>query len=129
MSQSAPLILVAEDDTNIRMLIRMTLDSGRVDIVEVEDGLAAIRVARERTPDLVFLDWRMPGLSGIQVCEALRAQPETEATKIVMVSGRTHELDRQAALDAGVDEFITKPFSPIALLEKVREVLGTQALL
>jgi DNA-binding response OmpR family regulator len=112
-----PLILIAEDDLNIRSLLRLTLDTGHFEIIEAEDGVSAIETARRRQPDLMFLDWRMPLRSGLEVCKALRADPETQ------------ELDREAALAAGVDDFITKPFSPIALLDKVREVLGADALL
>jgi CheY-like chemotaxis protein len=124
-----PLILIAEDDFNIRSLLRLTLDTGHFEIIEAEDGVSAIETARRRQPDLMFLDWRMPLRSGLEVCKALRADPETAQIKIVMVTARAQELDRQAALAAGVDDFITKPFSPIALLDKVREVLGADALL
>jgi two-component system phosphate regulon response regulator PhoB len=121
-------ILIAEDEPNIRSLIRLTLDSGRVEIVEVGDGLSAIESAREQAPDLVFLDWGMPGRSGIEVCKALRDHPDTARTRIVMITARTQPEDRLAGLAAGVDDFLTKPFSPLQLLDKVSEALGPEVL-
>jgi DNA-binding response OmpR family regulator len=121
-------ILIAEDDPNIRSLIRLTLDSGRVEIVEVGDGISALESARAHAPDLVFLDWGMPGRSGIEVCKALRAQPDTAGARIVMITARGQYEDRLAGLAAGADDFITKPFSPIVLLDKVAEALGPGAL-
>jgi two-component system phosphate regulon response regulator PhoB len=122
-------ILIAEDDESLRSLIRLTLDSGQFEIVEVEDGVSALAAARDQPPDLLFLDWGMPGLSGIEVCKTLRAEERTAAIKIVMVTARGQDLDRAAALAAGVDDFIPKPFSPVRLLDKVRDVLGPEALL
>jgi DNA-binding response OmpR family regulator len=111
----------------MRSLIRVTLDSGHFEILEAPDGAAAARMARDEQPDLVFLDWTMPALSGIEVCQKLREDPRTAATKIVMVTGRA-DLDEQAAgFAAGADDYITKPFSPLELLDKVSEVLGPEA--
>ena len=128
MSQPAK-ILIAEDDAAVRSLIRITLDSGRVEILEVEDGAAAIATARRERPELLFLDWGMPGRSGIEVCRALRRDPETARTKIVMLTARSDDRDRLAGLEAGADDYITKPFSPVELLDKTVEVLGPGALI
>ena len=124
-----PTVVVAEDERTIRSLIRLTLDTGRFRIVEVEDGVSALASVKEQRPDLLFLDWGMPGRSGIEVCKELRADPALAATKIVMLTARSQEADRVAALAAGADDFITKPFSPLELLEKVAEVIGPDALL
>jgi DNA-binding response OmpR family regulator len=122
-------VLIADDEPNMRELVRVTLETGRFEIFEAEDGDQALVLALRERPDLVFLDWTMPGLAGIEVCERLRADPATVDAKIVMLTARAQAVDRSAALKAGADDYITKPFSPIRLLEKVREVLGPEALL
>jgi CheY-like chemotaxis protein len=121
-------ILVAEDDLSLRALIRLTVEPGRTEVDEAEDGRSAIARARERPPDLVLLDWAMPGCSGLDVCRALRADPLTAATRIVMITARAGADDRRAALAAGVDRYLTKPFSPLELLDTVRDVLGSDVL-
>jgi two-component system phosphate regulon response regulator PhoB len=122
-------ILIAEDDSTVRALIRMTLDSGQTEILEVEDGTAALEVARTELPELIFLDWSMPGSSGIEVCSALRGDPRTAQIKVVMLTARSDKRDREAGFAAGADDYITKPFSPVQLLDKVTEVLGPDALI
>ena len=122
-------ILIAEDDVAVRSLINLTLGTGETRILEAADGTSAIEVARRESPELLFLDWSMPGASGIDVCRALRSDLGTHWIRIVMVTSRTTSEDRQAGLDAGVDDYITKPFSPVELLDKVIEVLGPDALI
>ena len=122
-------ILIAEDDAAVRSLIRMTLDSGQTEILEVEDGTAALELARKELPELIFLDWSMPGSTGIEVCRALRENPETAQIKVVMLTARSDSRDREAGFEAGADDYITKPFSPLQLLDKVTEVLGPDALI
>lgn len=121
-------ILIAEDESSVRSLIRLTLESGQTEIFEADNGADAVDVARRELPELIFLDWSMPGLSGIEVCVALRDDPATAQIKIVMLTARSDGRDRVAGLDAGADVYITKPFSPLQLLDKVVEVLGPGAL-
>jgi len=122
-------VLIADDQANLRQLVRMTLESGRFEILEAADGDAALEVARAERPDLLFLDWTMPGMAGVEVCGALRGDPATAEMRIVMLTARSQSADRERAHEMGADDYITKPFSPIELLEKVREVLGPEALL
>jgi two-component system phosphate regulon response regulator PhoB len=122
-------ILIAEDDAIVRSLIRMTLDSGQTEILEVDDGTAALELARKELPELIFLDWSMPGSTGIEVCRALRENPETAQIKVVLLTARSERSDREAGFEAGADDYITKPFSPLQLLDKVTEVLGPDALI
>jgi two-component system phosphate regulon response regulator PhoB len=122
-------VLIAEDEVSVRWLIRMTLDTGGFEIIEVEDGYAAIDAIRRKRPALIFLDWTMPGMTGLEVCRAVRADPAARDTKIVMLTAHTDEQDRADAMEAGVDDYITKPFSPRQLLEKVNDVLGPEAVL
>ena len=124
-----PKILIADDQSAMRQLVRMTLETGRFEILEAGDGPAALDVARREVPDLVFLDWTMPGMAGVDVCRELRGDARTASIPVVMLTARTQEFDRAAAREAGASDYMTKPFSPFALLEKVREVLGRNALM
>ena len=122
-------VLIADDQANMRQLVRLTLETGRFQIFEAPDGESALAVARREQPDLVFLDWTMPGMPGVDVCRALRDDPRFDGMRIVMLTARSQADDRETARDLGADDYITKPFSPIELLEKVRDVLGPEALL
>jgi two-component system phosphate regulon response regulator PhoB len=122
-------VLIADDQATMRRLVRLTLESGQFEIFEAPDGDAALAIARRELPDLAFLDWTMPGTTGVDVCRALREDPATAGMRIVMLTARSQDGDRAHATEMGADDYITKPFSPIALLEKVRDVLGPEALL
>jgi two-component system phosphate regulon response regulator PhoB len=117
-------VLIAEDDDSLRKLIRLTVEMGwsdfDIDVDEASDGTTAVVLAQANAPDLVLLDWMMPGLTGLEVCRGLRADPRTAGALIVMVTARALSTDREAALAAGVDHYVPKPFSPLALLETVR---------
>ena len=116
-------VLIAEDDESLRALMRLSIDVGGLDIDEAADGATALRLARAAPPDVVLLDWMMPGLSGLDLCRALRADPATAGAMIVMVTARVLPADRDAALAAGADHYVGKPFSPVALLDTVRHAL------
>jgi DNA-binding response OmpR family regulator len=122
-----PKVLIADDQESMRTVIRLTLDTGRFDILEAVDGTQALELARAEHPDVLFLDWSMPGPSGIEVCRELRDDPRMSATKIVMVTNRVGVEEQAAGFAAGADDYITKPFSPLELLDKVSEVLGPEA--
>jgi two-component system phosphate regulon response regulator PhoB len=123
LSNRRTRVLIAEDDDSLRALMRLTIDVGGIDIDEAEDGTSALAAARATPPDLVLLDWMMPGLSGLELCRELRADPVTAGATIVMVTARVMPEDREAALAAGADHFVGKPFSPVALLDTVRHAL------
>jgi two-component system, OmpR family, phosphate regulon response regulator PhoB len=129
MYRDRPKVMLVEDEDAVRLLLRLTLELGSVDIVEAADGETALERCRVEPPDVVFLDWMLPDLSGIDVCRAIRAEPTTRDTTIIMLTARSAENDRRAGLAAGADDYISKPFSPETLLEKMREVLGPKALL
>jgi DNA-binding response OmpR family regulator len=129
MSGERPKVMLVEDEDSVRELLRLTLELGSVEIVEASDGETALEMSRTDPPDVVFLDWILPDQSGLDVCRAIRAEPSTQKTTIVMVTARTGEEERRAGLAAGADDYISKPFSPEGLLEKLREVLGSKALL
>lgn len=114
-------ILIADDMPGLRMLARVTL-SGH-DIMEAESGDEAIRLVREHSPDLVVLDVNMPGLSGLQVCKAIRENCALASTYVVVMTASSAE-DAERAYDAGADAFLGKPFSPVRLTEIVHELAG-----
>ncbi len=120
-----PCILLADDDRRARQLVGLTLPTDDYSLCYAEDGPDALRVARDVHPSLVLLDHQMPGLSGVEVCQALRSDPETAGMPILMLTGDGGEALRHRALRAGVDEFLTKPFSPLALEQKVRALVGS----
>lgn len=119
-----PCILLADDDRQIRRLVGLTLENDDFRVCYAEDGAQAVRVAQEVRPQLALLDHQMPGLSGIEVCRALRADPRTSQMSIVMLTGQSLQAVRSRAFDAGADDFLTKPFSPRSLEEKVRSILA-----
>jgi two-component system, OmpR family, phosphate regulon response regulator PhoB len=129
MSQRRPKVMLVEDEEAVRLLLRLTLELGSVEIVEAPDGETAVERCVAERPDVVFLDWVLPGRSGVEVCRELRAHPAADDTTIIMLTSRSQDEDRRAGLAAGADDYISKPFSPEQLLDKLREVLGPKALL
>jgi len=118
-----PTVLIVDDEPAIRELVRFTLEDDHVRIVEAPDGRSAIDLARAARPELILLDVRMPHLDGIEVCRRLRADDTLSAVRIVMLTAADQEADRARGLAAGADEYLSKPFSPLALLALVRSIL------
>lgn len=119
-------LLIADDEEGVRSLVRMTLESDAYEILEASDGEQALALAREHHPGLVLLDVVMPGLSGIEVCRALKEDPATATIAVVMLTAKAQASERAAGRAAGADDYFTKPFSPKALLSKVEEMLGVE---
>jgi DNA-binding response OmpR family regulator len=113
-------VLVADDEPPILELVRFTLEDEHVRVVGATDGPSALEAARRERPTLIFLDVRMPGLDGFEVCRRLRAEPELAGARIVMLTAAGQARDRQRGLAAGADHYLTKPFSPLALFALVR---------
>ena len=116
-------ILVAEDDRDIADLIAHYLQKSGWSPHVVAAGDAALAYARQHAVDVAILDVMLPGLSGLDVCRALRATEATANLPIIMVTARTEERDRIAGLDTGADDYIAKPFSPNELVARVRALL------
>jgi CheY-like chemotaxis protein len=113
-------VLIVDDDPFIRRLISTTLeDVANFEVQEAADGLEALETARREHPAIVFLDVDMPGLNGIETCRRLRADRATAGTTIVMLTAAHGDTVRGDAEEAGADLFLTKPFSPLALLRLV----------
>jgi len=121
--ERATRVLIAEDDESLRALMRLSINVGEIEIDEATDGDEALALARANPPDVVLLDWMMPGPDGLEVCRALRADPLTAGAYIVIVTARALTADRERALAAGADRYVPKPFSPAELLETVRSRL------
>ena len=119
-----PVLLVADDDEDILALVQFRLARSGYEVVVARDGEEALRLACERHPDLAVLDWMMPKATGLDVLRALRAGSETADIPVVMLTARASEADIQAGLDAGVDDYIAKPFSPQELASRVQAILG-----
>lgn len=113
-----PLVLIADDDPDIRMLVRLRLERSGYDVVAASDGLEALQVASETNPDLVILDVTMPGITGVEVTRALRARQAT--LPVVLLTAHADEANVAQGATAGADAYVTKPFSPQELESRVR---------
>jgi two-component system alkaline phosphatase synthesis response regulator PhoP len=116
-------VLIVDDQSPILELVRYTLEGEHVRVVEATDGTAALEAARAACPDLVLLDVHMPGLDGLEVCRRLRQDPRLRRMRIVMLTAAAQQADRVQGYAAGADEYLAKPFSPLALLALVRTLL------
>lgn len=117
-------ILVADDDVDIRDLIDFKLSSLGHDVVAVGDGDLALQQVRSQAFDLAVLDVSMPVLSGLDALRAIRADPEHARLPVLLLTGHSDEARRQAGLEAGADDYLTKPFSPRHLGDVVETMLG-----
>ena len=113
-------ILVVEDERELATLIRNQLVSAGYDVEVTGNGLDAVNLAGTVRPDLIILDWMLPGLDGLEVCRRIRA---TSITPILMLTARAQELDRVLGLEVGADDYLTKPFSMPELLARTRALL------
>jgi two-component system phosphate regulon response regulator PhoB len=121
-SQSAQ-ILIVEDEEPLSLLLRYNLEANGYSVETVARGDDADTWLRERLPDLVVLDWMLPGLSGIELCRRLRARQETKSLPIIMLTARGEESERVRGLATGADDYVVKPFSVPELLARVRSLL------
>jgi DNA-binding response OmpR family regulator len=117
-------VIIADDDPDIRDLVAFKLEQVGMDVTAVGDGIAALEAVRAAPPDLVVLDVSMPGMSGLDVCRMLRADPATADILIIMLTARVQEQDVEGGFTAGADDYVTKPFSPRELVTRVQALLG-----
>lgn len=116
-------ILVVDDHPDLRMLVRMTLELGDYSVTEARDAVSADASVRADRPDLVLLDIMMPGaFDGLELCRRIKADPALRATRVVLLTARGSQEDRNAARTAGADHFLVKPFKPSQLLEIVGQL-------
>lgn len=116
-------ILVAEDETDVLNLIALNLKSAGFTVVQAQDGVSALRQARDTLPALIVLDLMLPEMSGLEVCKALKKEPQTAGIPIVMLTAKAEEVDRIVGLELGADDYVTKPFSPRELVLRIKSVL------
>ena len=119
-------ILIVEDHPTMREAMRLVLEGEGFDIDEASDGDQALAAVHEDAPDLVLLDMSIPGVAGPDVLAAVKGDPATSDVRVIVVTASGEE-GRAAAMASGADHYFTKPFSPIALLQAVEEVLGPEA--
>ena len=122
-----PTILAVEDEPAIRELLAVNLADAGYDVKTAEDAETAQRMLHGELPDLVLLDWMLPGQSGLAFAKQLRADARTRELPIIMVTARGDEADRVAGLEAWVDDYVTKPFSPRELKARIKAVLRRRA--
>jgi two-component system phosphate regulon response regulator PhoB len=118
-----PRVLIVEDEQALNLLLRYNLESEGFDVEIVERGDDAETRIRENQPDLLILDWMLPGVSGIEICRRLRARPETKQLPILMLTARGEETERIRGLATGADDYVVKPFSLPELLARVHALL------
>jgi two-component system, OmpR family, phosphate regulon response regulator PhoB len=123
MNGTSPHILIVEDEEALTLLLRYNLEAAGYDVDTVARGDEADVRLKERSPDLVILDWMLPGLSGIELCRRLRARPDTRQLPIIMLTARGEESERVRGLSTGADDYIVKPFSVPELLARVSALL------
>jgi two-component system phosphate regulon response regulator PhoB len=120
-------ILVVEDEPAIQELIAANLQHAGHNVLRAYDAEEAMRLVRETLPDVVLLDWMLPGMPGIQLARRLRSDERTRDLPIIMLTARSEEHDKIAGLEAGADDYLTKPFSPRELLARIKAVLRRRA--
>ena len=119
-----PLILVADDDDDIRALVSFRLERAGYEVIEARDGEEALRVAHEQSPDLAVLDVMMPKLTGDEVTRRIRVDEAIRQMPVILLTARVQEDDVARGFEAGADDYIKKPFSPQELRARVQAVLG-----
>lgn len=123
-----PKVLVVDDEPMIRELVKAILRADdRYELITASDGLEGVEAAQRLRPDLVILDVRMPRMTGLEACRALRADPRTADTKIVLLTAMGQDSDIEEGHEAGADDYFLKPFAPNDLLDKVRTALRLSA--
>jgi two-component system, OmpR family, phosphate regulon response regulator PhoB len=116
-------ILVIEDEEPLQVLLRYNLESEGYKVRHSAQGEEALYLVNEEKPDLILLDWMLPGISGIEVCRLIRAKPEARDIPIIMLTARSEEAERVRGLATGADDYLVKPFSVPELLARIKTIL------
>jgi len=125
MSPLVKTILIADDDEDLRLLVQVTLENPTYRILTAADGSKALDAVQQCRPDLLILDWMMPGLNGCEVIARLRQNPETVTIPVIMLTAKDGLESQKFMASLAVVGYLVKPFSPLALIKKVREVLAS----
>jgi two-component system alkaline phosphatase synthesis response regulator PhoP len=117
-------ILVVDDEMHIIRIVKYKLETAGYEVLTALNGADAIKLAKDEKPALIFLDIMMPGINGYEVCSQLKNSAATRDIIIIMLTAKGQESDKIKGLEVGVDEYITKPFSPQDLLDRAKDLLG-----
>ena len=123
----SPLVLVIEDEASLTTLLRYNLESQGFRVASIANGGDAMGAIAAATPDLVLLDWMLPGVSGIEICRKIRRDPQTRALPVILLTARGEESDRVRGLDCGADDYVVKPFGVAELIARIGAVLRRAA--
>lgn len=118
-------VLIVDDDADVAELVRTVLSIAGHEVTVAGDGERGIAAASAAHPDVIVLDWMMPGMTGIEVCRVLRRDPSLDATRILMLTAKSAPSDIDAARGAGADDYVVKPFAPRELRRRVAELLAS----
>tara|TARA_Y100001960_G_C14766169_1_gene877104 strand:+ start:1751 stop:2446 length:696 start_codon:yes stop_codon:yes gene_type:complete len=121
-------VLVVEDDPDIRELLRFTLERAGLKVVEAESGEDALTVLDGPQPSIAIIDWMLPGINGVELTRRLRKDPLTSAMPLIMLTARGEEADKLKSFDSGIDDYLTKPFSPKELVARVKALIRRSGL-
>ena len=124
MTASVKTILIADDEEDLRLLVQVTLENPSYQILTAVDGCSAVDAISSHIPDLLILDWMMPGLSGCEVVKILRQNPDTANIPVVMLTAKEGLESRKQMASLDLAGYLVKPFSPLELIQIVREVLA-----
>ena len=116
-------LLIIEDEPDLRELLSFTLSREGYDVMEAETAETALQILDSKLPDLAIVDWMLPGMDGIELVKRLRRDDVTEDLPIIMLTARGEEPDKLKSFDVGIDDYITKPFSPRELLARIKALL------
>lgn len=119
-------VLVVEDDVDIQDLVISLLSRAGYDVIVRGTGEAGLAAALTQQPDVVILDWMMPGMTGVEVCRALRADPRGATITVLMLTSRAQEADIDQAFTAGADDYMVKPFGGRELVSRVRSLTANE---
>lgn len=117
-------ILVVDDEPHIRRVLEVTLGSEGFEVMVASDGMRGLDELGQEAVDLVILDLMMPDVGGLEVLAKIRADPHRADTPVIILTAKGQDADREAALAAGANDFLTKPFSPKKLIVRIEEILG-----
>ena len=120
-------ILVVEDEPAIQELIAVNLEHAGHHVIRSKDAEGALGIVRNALPDLLLIDWMLPGMSGVDLARQLRQEERTKQIPIILLTARSAETDKIAGLEAGADDYVTKPFSPRELVARIKAVLRRRA--
>ena len=117
---SQPIVLVVEDEPAQLEVLIYNLEAEGFHVLSADNGEDALLLVAENSPDIIVLDWMMPQISGIEVCRRLKTRSETRSIPVIMLSARSEEIDRVRGLEIGADDYVTKPYSIVELMARVR---------